>query len=113
MWLSGLHNPVVRRMKKEGVSSMQLVQITEHVYYYTFNSDLDRPCLGYIKGDDYPIAVDAGHSSRHVNEFYQALEEKDCHCRKSQSLLTGTGTIPLECIRFMGYLWRVIRQTGD
>ena len=55
---------------------MHLVQITEHVHYYTFNSDLDRPCLGYIKGDNSSMAVDAGHSSRHVNDFYQALEEK-------------------------------------
>ena len=55
---------------------MRFVKITDHVYYYTFDSDLDRPCLGYIKGDNCSVAVDAGHSSRHVNEFYQALEEE-------------------------------------
>ena len=55
---------------------MRLVKITEHVYYFSFDSDLDRPCLGYIKGDNRALAVDAGHSSRHVNDFYQALHEE-------------------------------------
>ena len=55
---------------------MRLEKLTEHVYYYPFDSDLDRPCLGYIKGDNYSLAVDAGHSSRHVDDFYQALEKE-------------------------------------
>ncbi len=55
---------------------MRLIKLTEHVYYYPFDSDLDRPCLGYIKGDNCALAVDAGHSSRHVDDFYQALENE-------------------------------------
>ena len=55
---------------------MKLVKISDHVYYYTFDSNLDRPCLGYIKGDNQSLAVDAGHSSRHVNDFYLALKEE-------------------------------------
>ena len=56
---------------------MRLEKLTEHVYYYPFDSDLDRPCLGYIKGDNCSLAVDAGHSSRHVDDFYRALAKED------------------------------------
>lgn len=55
---------------------MRLDKLQDHVYYYSFDSDLDRPCLGYIKGDTYSLAVDAGHSARHVRDFYQALEKE-------------------------------------
>ena len=59
---------------------MRLDKLQDHVYYYSFDSDLDRPCLGYIKGDTYSLAVDAGHSARHVRDFYQALKKKDYLC---------------------------------
>ena len=55
---------------------MRLKKITDHVYYYPFDSELDRPCLGYIKGDRFSLAVDAGHSSRHVDDFYKAIKEE-------------------------------------
>ena len=55
---------------------MRLMRLTDHVYYYPFDSDLDRPCLGYIKGENMSVAVDAGHSSRHVDDFYRAVQEE-------------------------------------
>ena len=34
----------------------------------------DRPVLGYIRGERYSLAVDAGNSRRHVEKFYAALD---------------------------------------
>ena len=36
----------------------------------------DRPNLGYIKGTEWSLAVDAGHSSAHVKDFYQAVTDQ-------------------------------------
>lgn len=32
--------------------------------------------LAYLQGDKFSLAVDAGYSARHVDEFYQALAER-------------------------------------
>ena len=55
----------------------QLKKISDHVWVYTFDSPKDRPNLGYIHGSSMSMAVDAGHSSSHVADFYRALEEHD------------------------------------
>lgn len=55
----------------------QLKKISDHVWVYTFDSPKDRPNLGYIHGSRMSMAVDAGHSSSHVADFYCALEEHD------------------------------------
>ena len=36
----------------------------------------DRPNLGYVLGENMAMAVDAGHSSSHVEDFYGALKEE-------------------------------------
>ena len=54
---------------------MELNRVTERVWYYPFEKERDRPILGYIKGDDWSLAVDAGHSRSHTMEFYSALKE--------------------------------------
>ena len=53
---------------------MELKRLTDRVWYYPFEQERDRPSLGYIKGDRWSLAVDAGHSDSHVAEFYGALE---------------------------------------
>lgn len=53
---------------------MPLNRLTERIYYYPFEQERDRPNLGYIRGDRWSLAVDAGHSAAHVKEFYRALE---------------------------------------
>ena len=54
---------------------MELTKVTDCVWFYPFEKDRDRPILGYIKGDHFSVAVDAGHSEAHTKEFYSALEE--------------------------------------
>lgn len=53
---------------------MELTKVTDRVWFYPFEKERDRPILGYIKGDNMSIAVDAGHSEAHTKEFYSALE---------------------------------------
>ena len=55
---------------------MKLVKLSERVWYYPYEPDRDRPNLGYIKGDNWSLAVDAGHSAAHTEEFYNALREE-------------------------------------
>ena len=53
---------------------MELKRISERVWYYPHEDERDRPILGYIKGDRFSVAVDAGHSKDHTAEFYEALK---------------------------------------
>ena len=55
---------------------MELVRISEKVWCYPFEEERDRPNLGYVRGDHWSLAVDAGHSGAHVEEFYRALEKE-------------------------------------
>ena len=54
----------------------KLIRTTDRVYYYPFDDTKDRPILGYIRGDEFSVAVDAGHSAEHVADFYAAIEEE-------------------------------------
>ena len=36
----------------------------------------DRPNLGYVRGQKMALAIDAGHSASHVEDFYQALDRE-------------------------------------
>ncbi|UCB42884.1 MAG: MBL fold metallo-hydrolase [Dehalococcoidales bacterium] len=56
---------------------MELNKISDRVYYLPSEERTDRPVLGYIKGDKYSLAVDAGNSSDHVEKFYRELRELD------------------------------------
>ena len=55
---------------------MRLEKISEHVWVYPYEERRDRPNLSYIHGDRWNLAVDAGHSREHVEEFYEALKEE-------------------------------------
>ena len=54
----------------------ELIKITARIYYFPFDDDKDRPVLGYIRGDRFSVAVDAGHSAEHVADFYRAIKMK-------------------------------------
>lgn len=56
---------------------MELKQWSDRIWYSMYEVERDRPCLGYIRGDDWSIAVDAGHSAEHTQEFYHALQKAD------------------------------------
>ena len=55
----------------------KLQRISKHVWILPFNSPKDRPNLGYILGGEKALAVDAGHSSSHVEDFYNAIRSED------------------------------------
>lgn len=52
-----------------------LQQLAERVFYLPHEEPTDRPALGYVRGDRYALAVDAGNSRRHVEKFYAALDD--------------------------------------
>ena len=52
-----------------------LKRLSDRIWYYPMEEERDRPNLGYIRGDNWSLAVDAGHSEAHTREFYEALEE--------------------------------------
>ncbi len=56
---------------------MNLLRLTERIWVFPFEKERDRPNLGYIRGDKWSLAVDAGHSDAHVEEFYRALEREN------------------------------------
>ena len=53
----------------------ELCRLTDRVWVYPYEEARDRPNLGYIRGDRWSLAVDAGHSADHVQGFYHDLEE--------------------------------------
>ena len=52
----------------------KLERLTERIWIYPFEEERDRPTLGYIKGDHWSFAVDAGHSANHTADFYNAID---------------------------------------
>ena len=55
----------------------KLERLTDRIWYMPFESDRDRPNLGYIKGDNWSLAIDAGHSEAHTREFYELLGKEN------------------------------------
>lgn len=56
---------------------MELKKISEHIWYMPYEPERDRPNLGYVKGDNWSLAIDAGHSDVHVKEFYALLKKEN------------------------------------
>lgn len=56
---------------------MELKKITSRVFYYPHQPETDRPMLAYLNGDKIALAIDAGNSADHVDEFYKSLEIED------------------------------------
>lgn len=54
---------------------MGLEPLTGRIYYEPHRPDLDQPMLGYIRGNRFSLAVDAGYSERPVCDFYGHLAE--------------------------------------
>ena len=55
---------------------MELKRLSEHIWYMPHEEERDRPNLGYVKGDKWSLAIDAGHSDVHTKEFYSLLEKE-------------------------------------
>ena len=56
---------------------MELKKLSEHIWYMPYESERDRPNLGYVKGKNWSLAIDAGHSAAHTKEFYALLEKEN------------------------------------
>ena len=56
---------------------IELKKLTEHIWYMSFEEERDRPNLGYVKGKNWSLAIDAGHSAVHTKEFYSLLEKEN------------------------------------
>lgn len=52
---------------------MKLKRLTEHIWIMPYETERDRPNLGYVKGGSWSLAVDAGHSAAHTKAFYALL----------------------------------------
>ena len=52
-----------------------LNKLTDRIYYMSHNEETDRPILGYIKGDNYSLMVDAGNSKKHVDLFLEEISK--------------------------------------
>ena len=59
-----------------GRDNMELKRLSEHIWYMPHEEERDRPNLGYVKGDNFSLAIDAGHSDVHTKEFYSLLEKE-------------------------------------
>ena len=56
---------------------MKLTHLTEHIWITDHEQRRDRPKLGYIHTNERTIAIDAGHSKEHVQEFYDLLAQEN------------------------------------
>lgn len=54
---------------------MELTRVSDQIWYYPFEKERDRPIIGFVKGNEWSLAIDAGHSKAHTLEFYAALEK--------------------------------------
>ena len=86
---------------------MKIERLTERIWYYPFEKERDRPNLGYIRGDRWSLAVDAGHSDAHLADFTGRWKRLAFPCRSSRYLPTGTGIILLPCTPFTGFRWPI------
>ena len=56
---------------------MELKRLSEHIWYMPFETERDRPNLCYVKGNNFSLAIDAGHSAAHTGEFYTLLKNEN------------------------------------
>ena len=58
---------------------MGLTKLTNRIYFLEHEPEVDRPMLAYIKGDKLSLAIDAGYSSSHVQDFYNGSIQSSPH----------------------------------
>lgn len=56
---------------------MNLIKLKNNIYYTESDREYDRPVLGYIRGKDFSIMVDAGNSKKHVNLYMELLAKNN------------------------------------
>ena len=55
----------------------KLINFSKCIWYLPSEERTDRPCLYYVKGDRFSIAIDAGNSKAHVDLFYEELNKNN------------------------------------
>lgn len=70
-WETTGERPADRRRK--GGITVELKRLTGRIFYCPHQPEFDRPLLAYLRGDRFSLAIDAGYSAKHVDEFYAAL----------------------------------------
>ena len=50
---------------------MELKKLSEHIWYMPYESERDRPNLGYVKGKNWSLAIEAGHSAEHTQSAWK------------------------------------------
>lgn len=91
---------------------MELKKITSRVFYYPHQPETDRPMLAYLNGDKIALAIDAGNSADHVDEFYKSLEIEDLKKPDFTVITHWHWIIPLECIKFTDCPLHTIKPTS-
>lgn len=54
----------------------EFVKVTDKIFFFSGEQETDRPFLYYIKGRDYSVAIDAGQSKEHVEQFYSVTQKE-------------------------------------
>jgi hypothetical protein len=80
---------------------LEIQKITERIYYYPCSEEADRPNLGYIRGDNYSLMIDAGNSAKHAALFLSSIMPDSCPTPIILRLPTGTGIIPSEFLHYI------------
>jgi len=58
----------------------KLNQLTSRIYWLAHEDLYDRPILGYVHGDRFSIAIDAGNSAAHTARFAESLVAEKLPC---------------------------------
>jgi len=52
-----------------------IIKLSDRIFYLPHNEETDRPILGYIKGDNFSLMVDAGNSKNHAALFLDEISK--------------------------------------
>lgn len=54
-----------------------LNKISDHIYYFSNQDEMERPTLGLVCGNKYSLLVDAGNSVQHARDFLEEIVKLD------------------------------------
>lgn len=91
---------------------MGLNQLTNRIYFLEHDPEVDRPMLAYLKGDKFSLAVDAGYSASHVQDFYRAIEVEHFNKPDFTVITHWHYDHPLGCTPSMESVLPTTGQTG-
>ncbi len=72
--MNNLYNAATDTINPGKLKKMRFNQLTNRIYFLEHDPEVDRPMLAYLKGDKFSLAIDAGYSASHVQDFYRAIE---------------------------------------